>query len=269
MNSMTFHADPSRAEARQTLVAHRLAQAMRLGTLKVHYQPEIDLNTHQVLTLEALCRWHDDELNQVAPDEFIAVAESKGLIADLGREILRQVLNDLPQILLNWPQARVAINVSGIELSQAQFAAQWIQRVQNLNPDYLKHLELELTESIYVYDVPTVRLNLENLHQAGVHLAIDDFGTGQSSLSRLHTLPFDKIKMDRSFVQGLQNPMVQAIVQAMVKLTHDFHRSLVAEGLETQEQLSRLKSLGCHLGQGYLISPPKALTDLPKQFSLL
>ena len=266
MNTLSSHFDSTRAEARQTLVAHRLAQAIAEGALKVHYQPEIDLHTHQVITLEALCRWHDLELNQVAPDEFIAVAEAKGLIALLGAEILRQVLQDLPSIVQRWPHVRVAINVSGIELGQSNFAKSFIDNVQKHQPSLVQHIELELTESIFLYELATVRQNLEMLRQAGISIAIDDFGTGQSSLGRLHTLPFDKIKMDRSFVTALHDPMVQAIIKAMVNLTQEFSRSLVVEGLETPDQLKLLQGLGCRLAQGYLISPPKALPELTSTF---
>lgn len=266
MNALSSNSDPARAQARQTLVAHRLAQAIREGALSVHYQPEVNLTTQQVLSFEALCRWSDTELNQVAPDEFIAVAEAKGQIASLGQEILRQVLRDLPQLLKQWPSARVAINVSGIELAQEGFATQFLNSVSQVNPQYVTSLELELTESTFLFDVPTVRHNLEQLQQAGLTIAIDDFGTGHSSLARLHALPFDKIKLDRAFILNLDKPMVQAIVKAMVQLTGEFNRSLVMEGLETQNQAQSLLQLGCHLAQGYLISPPKKLSELPIQF---
>ena len=268
MTALTPNFDASRADARQTLVAHRLAQAIGEGTLSVHYQPEVDLQSLEVLSFEALCRWQDAELNQVTPDEFIAVAEAKGLISLLGCEILRQVMGDMPQILIKWPKVRVAINVSGIELAQAQFADQFLGMVNKANPEFTSHLELELTESIFLYDVPTVRMNLEKLQKAGLSIAIDDFGTGQSSLARLHTLPFNKIKMDRAFILSLNEPMVQAIVKAMVQLTRDFNRSLVIEGLETHAQLNLLTQLGCHVAQGYLISPPKKLAELPDHFKL-
>lgn len=268
MSSHSSNFDPTRAQARQTLVAHRLAQAIDQSVLKVHYQPEIDLKTRSVQTLEALCRWHDVELNQVAPDEFIAVAEAKGLIAPLGQEILRQVMHDMPDILNRWPHVRVAINVSGLELAEATFAKQFVAAVSKINPNYLSHIELELTESIFLYDLPKVRENLEVLRQAGISVAIDDFGTGHSSLARLHTLPFDKIKMDRSFVIGLNDPMVQAIVKAMVQITKEFNKILVVEGLENTSQAKLLTSLGCRMAQGYLISQPQVFTALAHRFEL-
>jgi diguanylate cyclase len=262
MNLTSTQYDPSRAQARQTLIAHKLARAISEHGLQVHYQPEMDMGQQQVVSFEALCRWHDPELNQVAPDEFIAVAEARGQIVALGAEILRMVLADLPHILGRWPKARVAINVSGLELAQADFAAQFLAMVDRSQAAFSNHLELEITESVFHHDVPTLQHNLQALKARGITVAMDDFGTGQSSLSRLHTLPFDKIKMDRSFVLALGDPMVQAIVKAMVDLTQRFGRTLVAEGVETPEQLRTLQSLGYVLAQGYLISPPRPLAGL-------
>ena len=116
---------------------------------------------------------------------------------------------------------------------------------------------------MFHHDVPTVNQLLQALRRMGMTVAIDDFGTGQSSLARLHTLPFDKIKLDRSFVHALDNPMVQAIVRSMAKLAEGFSRSLVVEGVETPEQLQHLMALGCHIVQGYLLCRPAALSDLP------
>lgn len=262
---MTF-ANPSdtfRADHRQNRVANRLTEALAQGGLALAYQPEIDLVSREVTSLEALCRWHDEELGQVTPDEFIAVAEARGLIVQIGEYLLDKVVNDLPLLLRRWPQARVAINVSGIELALPDFAERISRRIRASHPPLSKHLELEVTESVFHHNVPVVRKNLMALREAGLTIAIDDFGTGQSSLSRLHTLPFDKIKLDRSFVQALADPMVQAIVKAMVELTQQFGRTLVVEGIETAEQMRHLLELGCRVGQGYLLCRPCALEDLP------
>ena len=262
---MTLSADfdPTRAESRQLRVAHRLAHALAHQGLQVVYQPEVDLQTRQLVSLEALCRWHDDELGPVAPDEFIAVAEARGLIVPLGEYMLGQALADLPEVLRRWPQARVAVNVSGVELARPDFAVRTAAAIRSVNPALAAHLELEVTESVFHHNVPVVRQNLLALRELGMTVAIDDFGTGQSSLARLHTLPFDKIKFDRSFVQALEDPMVQAIVKAMVELARNFSRTLVVEGIETPAQLAQLVALGCRVGQGYLLCRPCALDDLP------
>ena len=254
--------DPTRAETRQLRVMHRLGHALAHQGLQLVYQPEIDLASGQLVSLEALCRWHDEELGTVAPDEFIAVAEARGQIVQLGAYMLQHVLADLPAVLARWPAARVAVNVSGVELARADFAARVQAAITQANPAWARHLELEVTESVFHHDVPTVRQHLEALRAQGLTVAIDDFGTGQSSLSRLHTLPFDKIKLDRSFVQALANPMVQAIVQAMAQLARSFSRSLVVEGVENSAQLAQLQQLGCPAAQGYLLSRPAPLAEL-------
>jgi diguanylate cyclase len=255
--------DPTRAQIRQERVAYRLAHALSQKGLQVAYQPELDLRTQQLVSLEALCRWHDDELGMVAPDEFIAVAEARGLVVPLGEYMLNQVLTDLPTVLQRWPQARVAVNVSGVELARPDFAMRTSAAIRNVDPSLACHLELEVTESVFHHDLPTVRQNLEALRHLQITVAIDDFGTGQSSLARLHTLPFDKIKLDRSFVQALDNPMVQAIVHAMAQLAASFSRTLVVEGVETPAQLQQLMALGCHMAQGYLLCRPASLQNLP------
>lgn len=255
--------DPTRAETRQLRVAHRLAHALAHQGLQVVYQPEIDLQTRQVVSLEALCRWQDAELGPVAPDEFIAVAEARGLIVPLGEYMLERTLADLPAVLKRWPEVRVAVNVSGVELARSDFAVRVAAAIRTANPDLARHLEIEVTESVFHHDLPTVRQHLQALREQGLTVAIDDFGTGQSSLARLHTLPFDKIKLDRSFVQALDNPMVQAIVRAMAQLAEAFSRTLVVEGVETSAQLEHLASLGCRMVQGYLLGRPAELADLP------
>lgn len=255
----------SNAGNRQAMVAQRLARALDHGHLQLVYQPVIDLRSREVTSIEALCRWNDDELGQVPPDEFIAAAETQGLIVALGEYLLQQVLTDLPQILKRWPTVRVAINVSGLELEQPDFAERMSACIQAEDPRLAHHLELEVTESAFHHKVEVVRYHLLALRELGLTVAIDDFGTGQSSLARLHMLPFDKIKLDRSFVQALNDPMAQAIVKAMAQLANTFSRSLVVEGIETTEQLQHLMQLGCRMGQGYLLCRPATLQALLEQ----
>jgi len=259
--------DTFRADHRQSKIADRLTQALAHDGLGVVYQPEMDLLTREVVSLEALCRWHDAELGQVAPDEFIGVAEARGLIVQIGEYLLQKVLKDLPALLQRWPASRVAINVSGLELGLPDFAQRVTAQLAAVNPDLAHQLEFEVTESVFHHNVPQVRENLLSLRALGITVAIDDFGTGQSSLSRLHTLPFNKIKLDRSFVQALEDPMVQAIVKAMVQLADSFSRSLVVEGIETEQQLAQLAGLGCRLGQGYWLGRPSTLQELPSGLS--
>lgn len=248
-------------------MAHRLAHALAHGGLQVVYQPEVDVLHRQLTSLEALCRWEDSELGWVTPDEFVAVAEARGLIVPLGEYMLDRALRDLPAILQRWPQARVAVNVSGVELARPDYALRVAATVRAAGSPLAKHLELEVTESVFHHDVPTVCQHLEALREMGLTVAIDDFGTGQSSLARLHALPFDKIKLDRSFVQALDKPMVQAIVQAMAQLAGTFERMLVVEGVETPAQLQQLQALGCRTVQGYLLCRPVPLEQIAEQLA--
>jgi len=251
--------------ARAQRVAQRLAHALQHQGLTLVYQPELQLQPRQVLTFEALSRWHDDELGLVTPAEFIAVAEDHSLVRPLGQWVLQQVLHDLPLLRARWPGVRVAINVSGVELAHPEFARGVTHSLAQAPEVQASHLEFEVTESVFHHDVPTVLQNLQSLRALGVTVAIDDFGTGQSSLTRLHQLPFDKIKLDRAFVQSLDNPMVQAIVQAMVRLAQQFGLQLVVEGVETLAQLEQLQALGCPSVQGYLLGAPQALPSLLSQ----
>lgn len=254
---------PAAVVARAQKVAQRLAHALHHGSLSVVYQPQLQLQPRQVLSFEALSRWHDEELGLVTPSEFIAVAEDSGLVPALGHHVLQQVLTDLPTLQARWPGVRVAVNVSGVELADPDFAARVVHTLGEAGA--AAQLEFEVTESVFHHDMPTVLQNLQALRDRGLTVAMDDFGTGQSSLARLHQLPFDKIKLDRAFVQALDKPMVQAIVQAMAQLTRQFGLQLVVEGVETQAQLQTLQGLGCPVVQGYLLGAPQPLQTLMTQ----
>lgn len=262
---MSMRTDPSicQGQDRHVTLVKRLTHALSHKGLQVAYQPEFDLQTRQLVALEALCRWRDEELGQVQPDEFIKVAEAHGLIGRLGEYVLNQTLADLPVVLGRWPHARVAINISGAELAQEDFALRAHSVIQLVDPDLVRHLEVEVTESISNCALPNMLRNLETFRASEMTVAIDDFGTGQSNLARLFQLPFDKIKLDRAFVEGIENPMAAAIVSALVTLTQSFSRTLVVEGVETPAQLSQIIRLGCNFAQGYLLCRPTLLGELP------
>lgn len=254
---------PAAVASRARRVAERLARSLRQGGLTLVYQPEVQLQPRRVLSFETLSRWHDDELGLVTPSEFIAVAEDNGLVPAIGRHVLQQVLADLPALQARWPGVRVAVNVSGVELADPAFADQVSRTLTKA--DQARLLEFEVTESVFHHDLPTVLHNLQALRALGITVAIDDFGTGQSSLARLHQLPFDKIKLDRAFVQALDKPMVQAIVQGVAQLAQQFGLQLVVEGVETPAQLQTLQTLGCPVVQGYLLGAPQPLQTLLTQ----
>ena len=248
--------------ARQQQVWVRLRQALDHGGLTVVYQPEIDVQAHQVTAVEALARWHDAELGTVSPQEFIEVAEKTGLTQPVGRMMFSRVLADLPALTVRWPDIRVAINFSLCDLAEPDFQV-WLQEQLSGNAArWCRHLELEVTETLFQQMTPALLQAIQSWREMGLTVAIDDFGTGHSSLARLHTLPFDKIKLDRLFVQEMHAPMARAIIRAMAQLAEEFDRTLVVEGVETSEQQQQLVALGCCVQQGYLLQVPLPLTEL-------
>lgn len=258
----------ARPSERESQLMRGLSEALAHQRLHLVYQPELDLLTGEVFALEALCRWNDPVLGVVSPLEFIRVAEDHRMIAEVGRYVLQRVLQDLPTLLQRWPNVRVAINASGLELDLPDFATGVLTTIDAADPALARHLEFEVTESLFHHDVNIVRQQLQALRDHGIRIAIDDFGTGQSSLARLHTLPFDKVKLDQAFAHELHNPMVQAIVRAMATLAAQFERELVVEGVETAEQMRLLIELGCRRAQGYLFCRPCTLEALPEHIAL-
>jgi EAL domain-containing protein (putative c-di-GMP-specific phosphodiesterase class I) len=242
-----------------TSMTDRLAQAISASALQVHYQPQVAIDSGAIVSMEALCRWTDDTLGTVAPDVFIPLAEASDLIVPLGRQVFRQVIKDLPALRAHWPRMRVAINFSVRELSEPDFPTWISETLADQAIDLGAHMEIEVTETIFQQDTQAVSERLQALRALGFSIAIDDFGTGQSSLSRLHTLPFDKIKLDRQFVVNLEKPMVVEIVRAVAGLTQRMGLGFVVEGVETEAQRVTLQSLGCPQFQGYLAYRPAPL----------
>ncbi len=246
---------------RSASIAQRLADAAGQAALSLVYQPQVALANRQVVAFEALLRWDDPLLGSVPPSEFIAVAESQGLVAGLGQWVLQQALHDLPLIQAAYPGARVAVNVSGVELADKAFSTRVAQVIAaGAASDAVRSLEFEVTESVFHQDLPTVINNLAQLRQLGASVAIDDFGTGASSLARLHQIPFDKIKLDRAFVASLGHPITLAIVESVLAWGRQFGLQVVVEGIESDQQLQVVRGLGSPWVQGYLFAPPQPLS---------
>lgn len=223
--------------------------------LEVHYQPLVSLSSGRIVAAEALVRWPHKERGFVPPGEFIPLAEEAGLIWRLGRSVLRRACKDATA----WPQdVRVAVNLSPmqfrcgnvLELVEEALSA------TSLAPD---RLELEITESLFLDRSNLVLDTLADLRRLGVRIAMDDFGTGYSSLGYLTSFPFDKIKIDRSFVSGIAtNVEKQAVVRAIVGLGETLGKTTTAEGIETSDELTCLRIIGCEQGQGYLFSKARS-----------
>jgi len=232
-----------------------LRQAIERQAFHLHYQPQLHLTSGRLIGAEALIRWSDPERGAVSPGQFIPLAEESGLIVQIGAWVLAEAVR---QATTWWRAGRplqVSINVSALQFRQPDFVERVAQVLARFGlPPAL--LELELTESILVQDADEVLQRLRALAALGVHLAIDDFGTGYSSLAYLKKFPISKLKIDQSFVRGLPGDDSDvAIVAAMIGLARALKLSVIAEGVETEEQRAALQQLGCDEYQGFLFSP--------------
>ena len=240
----------ARAQARRRLEAD-LRVALQTGTLDVHYQPLVALETGATVGAEALVRWIHAERGFVSPVDFIPIAEEAGLIGALGEFVLRRACQDA----MAWPpHMRVAVNISPIQF-QSLDVCETVREALAASGLEPQRLELEITESLFLDRSSAVLETLDALRHLGTRIAMDDFGTGYSSLGYLCSFPFDKIKIDRSFVSGIAgNVEKQAVVRAIVGLGVTLGKTITAEGIETEAELACLRHIGCEQGQGYLFS---------------
>jgi diguanylate cyclase (GGDEF)-like protein/PAS domain S-box-containing protein len=237
-----------------------LRKALIAGEFELYYQPLVDLPSNEVGGFEALVRWNHPERGVVAPDDFIAVAEEIGLIVPIGDWVLKQACQDA----VKWPhKLSVAVNLSAVQFRSPTLA---LSVVGALAASGLpaSRLELEITETVLLQDSKAVLDVLHQIRALGVRISMDDFGTGYSSLSYLRSFPFDKIKIDRSFIRelGKENDCV-AIIRAVTRLGRSLGMITTAEGVETEEQLEILRTEGCTQVQGYLFSPPRPVAEVP------
>ncbi|WP_404550683.1 putative bifunctional diguanylate cyclase/phosphodiesterase [Bradyrhizobium niftali] len=236
-----------------------LRRAFANGEFELHYQPLIDLARDKISGFEALLRWHHPEKGMISPAEFIPVAEDIGLIVSLGEWVLRQGCNEA----VKWPsEVKLAVNLSPAQFRNRNLVQVVISALANsgLPP---KRLELEITESVFLAETEANLAILHQLRELGVSIAMDDFGTGYSSLSYLRSFPFDKIKIDRSFVKDLaKRSDCAAIVRAISGLGRSLNITTTAEGVETTEQLDWLRAEGCNEVQGFLFSGAKPAAEV-------
>ncbi len=248
----------ARVQARHRLEVD-LRAALQSGGLELHYQPLVDLRSGEVTAFEALLRWPHPQRGMIPPAEFIPVAEETGLIGPLGAFVLRRACADAG----HWPRnVKVAINLSPLQFRQGNLLVLVMEALtkSGLSP---QRLELEITEALLLEKSEQVLATLHALRALGVRISMDDFGTGYSSLSYLRSFPFDKIKIDRSFVHDLDaNIDSQAIVRAIVSLGTSLGITITAEGVETESDLARLQAEGCNEGQGYLFSKARPAKEI-------
>jgi diguanylate cyclase (GGDEF)-like protein/PAS domain S-box-containing protein len=242
----------ARVKARRTLELD-MRQAIIDGTFEVHYQPVVNLRCNEIVGCEALLRWRHPVRGMISPAEFIPVAEETGMICEIGDWVLATACAEA----MNWPaDIRLAVNVSPVQFRSHAFSLKVANTLATTGLA-ARRLELEITEAVLIRDDDAALTLLQHLRNIGVRIALDDFGTGYSSLSYLRRFPFDKIKIDRCFVDGIENADgSSAIVQAVINIANSQNMTTTAEGIETDPQREVLRDLGCTEMQGFLFSRP-------------
>jgi EAL domain-containing protein (putative c-di-GMP-specific phosphodiesterase class I) len=263
-NNYQFYTSDMNARAFAVLsTEHSLRQALERGEFVLHYQPQIELATGRVIGVEALLRWQRPDVGLVSPSQFIPIAEDTGLIVPIGDWVMHEACRQNRQWRDNDDLALpVSVNVSSLQFRQPGFPQKvaTILREIDVPPE---SLELEITESVIVHGAETTVSTMRQLKEMGLKLSIDDFGTGYSSLSYLKQFPIDRVKLDQSFVRGLpSDPDDLAISIAVLGMAQTLRLRVMAEGVETQEQLDFLRQVGCDEAQGRLLSGPLRSDDL-------
>jgi EAL domain-containing protein (putative c-di-GMP-specific phosphodiesterase class I) len=242
-----------------------LHRALKLEQFELHYQPKYDGATQRIHSVEALIRWRHPERGLVPPDQFIPLAEESGLIVPIGEWVLREACRQ-QRIWQSQglPRLRVAVNISALQFRRLDLVDTVARALADAGIE-ARYLEIELTETAVMTDPGESVGILERLSRMGVIVSVDDFGTGYSSMSYLRRFPIDKLKIDRSFITNVMTSADDAsIVQAIISLAHGLRLKVVAEGIESAEQVQFLRSLGCDQYQGFYFSRPVDAADFEK-----
>jgi diguanylate cyclase (GGDEF)-like protein len=255
--------DPAYHLVKRLAIESDLFDAITSNQFILHYQPFIDLKTNQIVACEALLRWHHPDHGLIYPNEFISILEETGLIVDVGEWIFQEASYQLKQFQqMGFSNLRMSINLSARQLSSSTFVSSLMDILASydISPD---HVELEITESMIMENIPACSVVLKELHERGIQLALDDFGTGYSTLNILKDFPFNILKIDRSFIKDIQTkPKVNSIVDSLITMGHRLGMKIVAEGVETEQQLKILLKHDCDYAQGYFFSKPLSKEDL-------
>jgi diguanylate cyclase (GGDEF)-like protein len=240
-----------------------LRRALRRDELELHYQPRLDLDDGHIVGLEALVRWRHGERGLLPPSEFVPLAEQSGLIVPLGYWVISRALRDMQDLLeRGLPPLHMAVNLSFRQFQDSQLFST-LSRLIAERGVQAQWLEFELTETAVMRRSDLVKQTMDALGRLGVRFSLDDFGTGFSSFVHLNSLPIALLKIDKSFVGGMEEREEnRKLVHAMINLAHNLNLEVVAEGVETPEQLALLRLFGCDQAQGYLISKPLPLAEL-------
>ncbi|ALE90428.1 putative bifunctional diguanylate cyclase/phosphodiesterase [Pseudomonas versuta] len=268
----TFHVFDERINRNARSLADlesELRRALRRDELELHYQPRLDLGTGNIVGLEALVRWRHTERGLLAPNEFVPLAEQSGLIVPLGYWVISRALRDMQALRERGLQAlHMAVNLSFRQFQDSQLLSTLSRLITERGVE-AQWLEFELTETAVMRRSDLVKQTMDALGRLGVRFSLDDFGTGFSSFVHLNSLPIALLKIDKSFVGGMEDREEnRKLVHAMINLAHNLKLEVVAEGVETPEQLSLLRDFGCDQVQGYFISRPLPLADLVEFLTL-
>ncbi|MFY3792959.1 EAL domain-containing protein [Ureibacillus sp. MALMAid1270] len=247
------------------LISSHLTEAVKNKEIQVYFQPKVNMHNRSINSIEALARWNSPVLGFISPQDFMPVAEKKGLIRDIDLQVIEQVLQ--------WFQSReskglnivpVAVNISPEHFYHPKFVEQLVGLVRkyNANPS---NIIIEITENMSLVDLAKARQIINELNAKGFSTSVDDFGMGYSSLNYLQELPISELKIDRNFTMKLQDSGTYAIVKAIIDIAHALNITTVAEGVETEEQARLLQTLGCHTGQGYLFHKPLPLEEFQQK----
>ncbi|MCG3110934.1 MAG: EAL domain-containing protein [Candidatus Manganitrophus sp. SB1] len=265
-NNYQFYLPEMNAKVSERLaMENSLRKALEKNEFLLHYQPQVDLNTGAIVGMEALVRWHHAESGLISPAKFIPLAEETGLILPIGEWVLRTACaQNKAWQEAGLPPIRVAVNLSGRQFQQRNLI-ETVRRILTETGLGAEFLELELTESILMQKIEIITSVLSELEGMGIQISVDDFGTGYSSLSYLKRFPISNLKVDRSFVSDITtDPDDAAITSAIINMAHSLKLKVVAEGVETAEQLAFLRSLKCDGMQGYFFSRPLAAEEATK-----
>jgi diguanylate cyclase (GGDEF)-like protein len=257
-NSYHFYtANMSAQSSNQLALETSLRHALERAEFQVYYQPQADLQTGQIVGMEALLRWQHPDQGLVSPTEFIPLAEQNGLMIPIGEWVLKTACRQTKiWQAAGFPHLHIAVNLSGCQFSQQNLGKRLVQILEDTGLDP-KCLELELTESILIKNVEVTIITLNRLRALGIQISVDDFGTGYSSLSYLKKFPIDTLKIDQSFIRNILNDSKNtAITTAMIQMARSLGLKVIAEGVETEAELSFLYQQQCDEVQGYLISRP-------------
>jgi len=261
-NYQFFTTDMNEQVQERLVLKNGLSKALEHGEFRLLYQPKLDLKTNRVTGAEALMRWESPTIGPVSPVLFIPILEETGMVVEVGEWAIHTACRQhLEWIKAGLPPIKIAVNLSARQLREPSFV-KIVKTALNNNDLPPSAIEIEITESMLMSDAPSIVASLEDLHDFGVHISMDDFGTGYSSLSYLKRFPIDTIKIDRSFVNDIHVDHDDAeIIHTIINMGHTLNRKIIAEGVETEEQLDILKAYRCDEIQGYFFSKPLTAED--------